>query len=376
MRSAVKPERAARLPLSVRHRLQAAAHDLGDVGGVIDREPDEHRREFRREADAADDVEALEHGQVDARSGRPSPRSRRPAASDRRRGDAQATRAPTAAAPAACGRSGRRARAATQQRDDRPDRAALDREPRQEDAAHRKIGRGQRLERLPHRRQRAGQRDPEEQLQHQRRVADDLDIGVDEPREQRIAGGAQRGRARRRAAVASAQPDDRELQRVEQADQDRARVGVAGAIDDQRFRDVEIGGLAEIVEARRHAEPMHARRGRWTARSASTTAAAARPIACASAWSPHQRRSAARPRCRRREAARPGRRSSSISGRSSHWRRGREPAQAPAPERVSGTAANRAGRPGSRAGSGRGRSRSSSTCRDCARRSRRSSRPS
>ena len=141
--------------------------------------------------------------------------------------------------------------------DDRPDRAALDREPRQIDAAHREIGVRQGLKRLPDGRQRAGQRDPEEQLQHERRVARDLDISRDQPVEQRIAGGAQEAErhaedGRERAA------GDRELQRVEEADENRAGVGVAGAVDDQRFRDVEVRRLRQVVEARRHAEPVHA----------------------------------------------------------------------------------------------------------------------
>jgi hypothetical protein len=118
-----------------------------------------------------------------------------------------------------------------EQRENRPDLAAVDREPRQEDAAHREVGVGKRLQRLAHRRQRVGRRDPEEQLQRQRRVARDLDIGADQTRQQRVAGDA--GDAQRDAdRCGQRAAGDRQFQRVEHTDQDRARVGVAGVIDE------------------------------------------------------------------------------------------------------------------------------------------------
>ena len=60
-----EPERAGRLVLALRHRLDRAAHDLGDEGGDVDRQPGPQRRELGRHLGAAGDVEAGQRRELD-----------------------------------------------------------------------------------------------------------------------------------------------------------------------------------------------------------------------------------------------------------------------------------------------------------------------
>ena len=57
-------DRRRRLELALRHRQDAAAHDLGDEGGGVGRERGEQRDEFRHQHEAAADIEAAERRHV------------------------------------------------------------------------------------------------------------------------------------------------------------------------------------------------------------------------------------------------------------------------------------------------------------------------
>ena len=70
--AAVEAERIGRLGLPVADREDAGAHDLGDEGGGVDREPEHQRQELRRDRRAAAEVEAGELGNVEAEAARRS----------------------------------------------------------------------------------------------------------------------------------------------------------------------------------------------------------------------------------------------------------------------------------------------------------------
>jgi hypothetical protein len=58
-------ERAGGLVLALRHRLDGAAHDLGDEGREIDRQSSPQRRELGRDLGAPDDIEADQRRELD-----------------------------------------------------------------------------------------------------------------------------------------------------------------------------------------------------------------------------------------------------------------------------------------------------------------------
>ena len=171
----------------------------------------------------------------------------------------QAERRPRAPAPAGRSRICRRLRPDRDRRSRRRCRAAsaisaqrdarLEHRLRQEQAAVVEEAAARNGKALAH----AGQRlehgvVPEQQLQQQRHVADDLDIEAGHPRHQPVL---------RQPRDADQKAEDgrehdaerRDQQRVEQADPERAAIGRGRRIVDQRLADVEAGGVVPEAEA-------------------------------------------------------------------------------------------------------------------------------
>ena len=97
---------------------------------------------------------------------------------------------------------------------------------------------------------------PEHQLQHERRVADHLDIAADQAAEQRV-------RRQPREAEEDADhgaerdADNGDTQRVQQPDRQRVTIGVGGGVGDDALTDRDAGGaieegVAELQAARGH----------------------------------------------------------------------------------------------------------------------------
>ena len=116
---------------------------------------------------------------------------------------------------------------------------------------------------LPRIRQRAEHREiPEQDLEQQRQVADQFDIAAGNPRQQPV---------RRQPAQRHDKPDhgrkedadDRDQQRVEQADQKYPGVGVGSGIRNQVLADVKTRGVVEKSEAGRDPLLPPDWRGRW-----------------------------------------------------------------------------------------------------------------
>ena len=103
-RAARQPERRARFHLSLVHRQDAGAHDLGDEGRGIGRQRQRQRHEFRNDARAAGKIETLEDGHL-KRYRRAEQPARSPAEADQ-----QAQRiGPDLRSPCRCSNSCRRA---------------------------------------------------------------------------------------------------------------------------------------------------------------------------------------------------------------------------------------------------------------------------
>ena len=191
-----QPERGRRLALSLVDSEDAAANDFADECRSVGRQAHEQRRELRRHRGAAFEAEADEN-------------------------------------------------------------RALDREPRiacvkaqtwQEQAAEAEKHPGQGVERIARPRQRLRQRIPEQQLQEERRVPHHLEVasrdrGHDpDVREARHAEGhPQRG--------GENDAEQRDAQRVEQADEEGASVGVPRRELDGPPSDLETGRTAEKAES-------------------------------------------------------------------------------------------------------------------------------
>ena len=68
--AAAQTERAGRLPLAERHRLDAGPHDLGDIRGGIEHQAEQQGEELRADRAAALEVEAVQHRHFEPRSAR------------------------------------------------------------------------------------------------------------------------------------------------------------------------------------------------------------------------------------------------------------------------------------------------------------------
>ncbi|MDT4847366.1 hypothetical protein FQZ97_814180 [compost metagenome] len=98
---------------------------------------------------------------------------------------------------------------------------------------------------------------PQEELQQQRRVAQKLDIGVNEAGQQQVA--RESRDAERNAEHGCKQAaDDRDLDRVGNAGAKRAGIAVAGGIGEQTLADLEVRLVREKGEARRQPHAVHA----------------------------------------------------------------------------------------------------------------------
>ena len=71
LHAARQPQRGARFVLTEGHRLDAAAHDLGDVRRGVDGQADQHRQVLRRDRAAADHVQRRSSPGCPARAGAP-----------------------------------------------------------------------------------------------------------------------------------------------------------------------------------------------------------------------------------------------------------------------------------------------------------------
>ncbi len=89
---------------------------------------------------------------------------------------------------------------------------------------------------------------PEHELQHERRVADHLDIAAGQPAQQRV-GGQPREAERHAEDGGDEDADDGDPQGVEQADGQRARVGVGRGVGDDVLADRNAGRALEEAEA-------------------------------------------------------------------------------------------------------------------------------
>ncbi len=284
---APQPEREGRLGLPARHRQNPGAHDFGDEGGGIGGQRNQQRDEFRDQPDPADEVEAAQfraregdreaerdqrrEGKRDEQSERhpadrkllpgPGLAAHRPdpqadgrhdgeqdrggddfrAGFDHRLGDDQAAivevelgRADPFGQASAPARKRARQSVALQPRES-ISRSRHHRLPADPDA-------------LPRPRQGAehGQI-PEQDLEQERQVADELDITPGQSCQQPIGG--QPGDADEEAEHCCEQDADCGYQQgIEQSDQEDAAIAVGFLIGDERLVDAEAGGRVEEAE--------------------------------------------------------------------------------------------------------------------------------
>ena len=248
-------ERAGGLPLALADREDARAHDLGDVGGGVDREAQRERHELGLEHRPAARPELAHLRQVEGE--RPAhhevgDRDQQQEA-DHHQAGGHALAGPHPVAP----------HRAEHQRDRHHDRDGHDRHdaearlrqgPRHVEPARveeRQAHEGQALPRL---RQDVDQDGVDEQeLEEDRDVAHRLDVDGGEARHEPVA--RQAGDADGEADDGRQDDaDDGDHDRVDEADDEGAGEGVGGRVVDRGLRDREARGALQEAEARRDAE--------------------------------------------------------------------------------------------------------------------------
>ena len=220
--------------------------------GGIDRKSDQQRGEFRQDLQAAAHIEAPEirNFESERKSGQYKGGERQSADEAERRpenADLRAGLRPASARPPTQEQRGDDAEERSTKNDGKP---GCEERPRQEQAAIVENAAAGKRDAAAQFRQRLQHGVvPEQNLQKQRHVADQLDIAAGEPRHQPVArqprdadDEPEHGRQH------DADPGDEE--RVEQADPEgAAECRRAGGIADQRLADVEAGGIVPEAEA-------------------------------------------------------------------------------------------------------------------------------
>ena len=234
----VRPSEARRFHLALVHGQHARAHDLADEGRRIDREREQQRDELRDQPRAAREVEAAQHRHFKrdrlAENQRRQTAAARSACRAHRARPAAGVRSQTAAA---WNRRSRRSsrRMAARIANTKGSKPGLADRPWNDDAAIVEKEHVEQRHALPRRRQRGehGQI-PEQDLEQQRQVADQFDVAAGQPRHQPV---------RRQPSEADNEAEDRrkedadhrDQQRVQQTDDEDARVAVRFLIRDQAF---------------------------------------------------------------------------------------------------------------------------------------------
>ena len=256
-----QPDRAGRLGLAARQRLNAAAHDLGDERRGVDRQPQQQRGEFGEDAHPLRVARALNDRTVDR------DRHAEQEEAGQRQGCEQAERPAVGVAHlaglalgdlSAAAHEQRRRRRADQRRDPDHDQpfgaapeAAVGHRPGDCEAAVGEKGEVADVDHVLNRRQPVEHdRVPEHDLHEQRGVAEDLDEEHRQPRDEPVGGeprdadrDPQHGREHHRQQHdADRGPDAHEVHR-------EARVGRAVDVGQPLIADVERGRLIEEAEA-------------------------------------------------------------------------------------------------------------------------------
>ncbi len=248
--SAAHAKRHCRLRLAARNREQAGAHDLGNEGGGVGGQRDKQCDKLREESNAADEVEAaqLRTLEADRKAGRDE--------GDERQADDETQARPARREAAA--RALLPAPRPYPQRDSRDDGEHQgpedpagplpDHRRGHDDAAVVEKSRAQEREALARSGQRAEDGEiPEQNLEEDRKVADQLDIAGRQLGQQPV---------RREPRDADQEAEDRrehdanarDQQRVQEPDDEDAGIGVGFIVGDQRLVDAEAGGRIQESE--------------------------------------------------------------------------------------------------------------------------------
>ena len=243
----LQPERTRGFGLAAGHALNARAHDLGDIGGFVQRERQHQRDQLGEDVKAADEVEFLEDRKADG-EGKPGggehdrrqPKDQRQPRPEHPEMFAHAHLVKAHPPPKDDGgdHTGK-------ERDQHPPCARLGGEQRHVDAALVQVGDAVDGVAVGGQRQAAQDRVvPEEDLQQERHVAQRLDVHGGEPGDQPVL--REPRDADEEAKCGRAHDAQRRHQkRVQDADDERAAVGRLLGVFDQRLGDAEASGVIE-----------------------------------------------------------------------------------------------------------------------------------